>query len=129
MINIPPASFRVTPCGEVDAAALDKLRNSFDTSQLLGLVDRLETSLAEVGGMIALRDDLLKLHTMALALVEGTLPPVTTEESCVWEVARSVLLDLETLNSWIRTAQMMIAPLVDLVPEHRVSELPDREGK
>lgn len=35
MINIPTASFRVTPCGEVDAAALEKLRNSFDTSQLL----------------------------------------------------------------------------------------------
>ncbi|SDP98692.1 Tn3 family transposase post-transcriptional regulator TnpC [Ectopseudomonas guguanensis] len=128
MINIPPASFRVTPCGEVDAAALEKLRNSFDTSQLLGLVDRLDTSLAEMGGMIALRDDLLKLHTMALALVEGTLPPVTTEESCVWEVAESVQLDLETLSSWIRTAQMMIAPLVDLVPKHRVSGLPDREG-
>lgn len=128
MINIPPASFRVTPCGEVDVAALEKLRNSFDTSQLLGLVDRLDTSLAEVGGMIAVRDDLLKLHTMALALVEGTLPPVTTEESCVWEVAESVLLDLEALSSWIHTAQMMIAPLVDLVPEHRVSELPDREG-
>lgn len=128
MINIPPASFRVTPCGEVDIAALDKLRNSFDTSQLLGLVDRLDTSLAEVGGMIAVRDDLLKLHTMAQALVEGILPPVTTEEFCVWEVAESVLLDLETLSSWIRTAQMMIAPLVDLVPEHRVSELPDREG-
>ncbi|WCX10412.1 transposase [Pseudomonas aeruginosa] len=129
MINIPPASFRVTPCGEVDVVALEKLRNSFDTSQLLGLVDRLDTSLAEVGGMIALRDDLLKLHTMALALVEGTLPPVTTEEPCVWEVAESVRLDLETLNSWIRTAQMMIAPLVDLVPEHRVSELPACEGR
>ncbi|WP_165671529.1 Tn3 family transposase post-transcriptional regulator TnpC [Metapseudomonas otitidis] len=128
MINIPPASFRVTPCGEVDAAALEKLRNSFDTSQLLGLVDRLDTSLADLGGMIAIRDELLKLHTMAQALVEGTLPPVTTEESSVWEVAESVLLDLETLSSWIRTAQMIIAPLVDLVPEHRVSELPDREG-
>jgi len=118
MINIPPASFCVTPCGEVDAAALDKLRNSFDTSQLLELVDRLDSSLAEMGGMIALRDDLLKLHTMALALVEGTLPPVTTEESCVWEVAESVQLDLETFSSWIRTAQMMIALLVDLAPEH-----------
>ncbi|HCR1517612.1 TPA: transposase [Pseudomonas aeruginosa] len=128
MINIPPASFRVTPCGEVDAAALETLRNSFDTSQLLGLVDRLDTSLAEVGGMIAVRDNLLKLHTMVQALVEGTLPPVMTEESCVWEVAESVLLDLEMLSSWIRTAQIMIAPLVDLVPEHRVSELPDREG-
>ena len=128
MIKIPPASFHVTPCGEVDAAALEKLRNSFDTSQLLGLAYPLDTSLAELGGMIAIRDELLKLHTMAQALVEGTLPPVTTEESSVWEVAESVLLDLETLSSWVRTAQMMIAPLVDLVPEHRVNELSDREG-
>ncbi|HBP1920399.1 Tn3 family transposase post-transcriptional regulator TnpC [Pseudomonas aeruginosa] len=128
MINIPPASFRATPCGEVDVAALEKLRNSFDTSQLLGLVDRLDTSLSELGGMIAVRDDLLKLHAISLALLEGTLPPVTTEESNVWEVAESVLLDLETLGSWIRTAQMTIAPLVDLMPEHRLRELPDREG-
>jgi hypothetical protein len=128
MIKIPPASFRVTPCGEVDAAALEKLRNSFDTSQLLGLVDRLDTSLAELGGMIAIRDELLKLHTMAQALVEGTLPPVTTEESSAWEVAESALLDLETLSSWIRTAQIMIAPLVDLAPEHGVNDLPDSEG-
>ena len=61
-------------------------------------------------------------------MVEGTLPPLTTEESCVWEVAESVQLDLEMLSSWIRTAQMMIAPLVDLMPEHRLSELPDLEG-
>ncbi|HAR04884.1 MAG TPA: transposase [Pseudomonas sp.] len=127
MINIPPASFRVTPCGEVDVAALEKLRNSFDTSRLLGLIDRLDTSLAEMGGMIAVRDDLVRLHMMAQALVEGTLPPVAAEESNVWEVAESVLLDLETLASWIRTAQMMIAPLVDLMPEQRLCELPERE--
>lgn len=128
MISIPPASFRVTQCGEVDAAALEKLRDSFDTSQLLELVERLDASLADVGGIISLRDDLLKVHAMVQALVEGTLPPLTTEESCVWEVAESVRLDLEMLSSWIRTSQMMIAPLVDLMPEHRLSELPDLEG-
>lgn len=127
MISIPPASFRVTPCGEVDAAALEKLRDSFDTSQLLGLVERLDASLAEMGGMIAVRDDLVRLHMMAQALVEGTLPPVAAEESNVWEVAESVLLDLETLVSWIRTAQMIVAPLVELMPEHRLSSLPHRE--
>jgi len=42
MINIPPASFRLTPYGEVDAVALENLRDSFDTSQLLRLVDRLD---------------------------------------------------------------------------------------
>jgi hypothetical protein len=49
--------------------------------------------------MIALRDDLLWLHTMAQASVKGTLPPVTTEESCVWEVTESVRQDLKTLTS------------------------------
>jgi hypothetical protein len=45
MINVPPASFRLTPYGEVDAVALENLRDSFDTSQLLRLVDRLDVCL------------------------------------------------------------------------------------
>jgi hypothetical protein len=39
MIEIPPASFHITPYGEVDAVALERLREDFDTSQLLRLVD------------------------------------------------------------------------------------------
>lgn len=69
-MHIPPASFRVTPYGEVDAAALDRLRDSFDTSQILLLVDRLDTCLAELGGVVAVRDELLKLHAMTLTLVD-----------------------------------------------------------
>ena len=41
MIDIPPASFRVTPYGEVDATVLEQVRDGFDTSRLLGLVDGL----------------------------------------------------------------------------------------
>ncbi|SEE87437.1 hypothetical protein SAMN04490200_5986 [Pseudomonas proteolytica] len=43
-MHIPPASFRVTPYGDVDAKALDSLRASYDISQLLNLVDRLYAS-------------------------------------------------------------------------------------
>lgn len=32
MIEIPPASFHITPYGEVDAVALERLREDFDTS-------------------------------------------------------------------------------------------------
>ena len=118
MIDIPPASFRVTPYGEVDAVALERLRDRFDTSQLLRLVDQLDACLAEVGGITAMRDELLQLHSMALTLVEGVALTVPTENACIWEVAESVQLDLEALTSWIRNAQMAIAPLGDLAPDH-----------
>lgn len=118
MIDIPPASFRITPYGEVDAAALERLRNDFDATQLLRLVDRLDACLAEMGGITAMRDELLQLHAMALTLVEGIAPTVPTEDACIWSEAESVQLGLEALMSWIRSAQIGIAPLVGLVPDH-----------
>lgn len=116
MINIPPASFRLTPYGEVDAVALENLRDSFDTSQLLRLVDRLDVCLVELGGITSIRDELLRLHAMALTLIDGTVPTVPAENACVWETAESMRLDLESLSLWIRDAQLMTAPLRGLAP-------------
>jgi hypothetical protein len=118
MINIPPASFRVTPYGEVDSVALENLRDGFDTSQLLRLVDRLDTCLAELGGITAMRDELLRLHAMTLTLVEGAVPTVPAENIRIWEVAQSLELDLDALVSWARSAQLLIAPLISLAPNH-----------
>lgn len=118
MIDIPQASFRVTPYGEVDAAALDQLRESFDTSQLLRLVDSLDACLAEMGGVTALRDKLLRLHAMSLTLVDGATLSVPTENACIWAEAASLQLDLEALYRWASGAQLCLDPLVKLVPEH-----------
>lgn len=118
MINILPASFCVTPCGEVSVAALDNLRNSFDTSRLLGLVDGLDACLAEMDGVIALRDELLRLHAMALTLVEGAAPAVSIEGACIRAEAESIQLDLEALAAWISSARACLNPLVNLVPDH-----------
>lgn len=115
---IPPASFRVTPYGEVDAAALDRLRNSFDTSQILLLVDRLDTCLADLGGVVAVRDELLKLHAMALTLVDGAPLTTPTENACIWSEAESLQQDLEALAGWVHSAQAGISPLVNLTPDH-----------
>ena len=84
--------FRVTPYGEVDIAALDRMRAGFDTSQLLRLVEGLDACLSEMGGITALRDELLKLHAMALTIVEGTAPAAPTENACIWAEAESVQL-------------------------------------
>lgn len=118
MTEIPPGSFQVTPYGEVDAAALDRLRENFDTSQLLQLVDRLDACLAELGGVVAVRDELLKLHAMALTLLEGAALTVPTENACIWSEAESLQQDLETLAGWVRSAQAGITPLVNLAPDH-----------
>lgn len=97
--------------------ALENLRDGFDTSQLLRLVDRLDSCLAELGGITAMRDELLNLHAMALTLVEGAVPTVPAENIRIWEVAESLRLDLEALSSWIRDAQLTTAPLRGLAPD------------
>ncbi|EPK5043032.1 Tn3 family transposase post-transcriptional regulator TnpC [Pseudomonas aeruginosa] len=119
MIEIASASFRVTPYGEVDIAALDRMRAGFDTSQLLRLVEGLDACLSEMGGITALRDELLKLHSMALTIVEGTAPAAPTENACIWAEAESVQLGLEALATWIRSAQGFLTPLTSLEPEHQ----------
>lgn len=118
MMEIPPASFRVTPYGEVDAIALERLREHFDPSHLLRLVDRLDACLAELGGIAAFRDELLKLHAMALTLVEGAVLTVPTEHACIWSEAESLQQDLEAFSERVRSAQDGITPLVILAPDH-----------
>ena len=118
MINVPPASFRVTPYGEVDAVALENLRDGFDTPQLLRLVDRLDACSLEMGGTTAIRDELLRLHAMVLTIVEGIALTAPAESACIWAEAESLQMDLEALVSWARAAQLLIAPLIDLAPNH-----------
>jgi len=97
---------------------LENLRDSFDTSQLLRLVDRLDIYLAELGGITAIRDELLTLHAMALTIVKGIALTVPAENACIWAGAESLQMDLEALASWARSAQLIIAPLVNLAPQH-----------
>src|SRR3546814_3171486 len=92
------------------------LRDGFDTSQLLRLVDRLDACSLEMGGTTAIRDELLRLHAMVLTIVEGIALTVPAESACIWAEAESLQTDLEALVSWARTAQLLIAPLISLAP-------------
>ena len=111
MIDTLPPSFRITAYGEVDAAALERFCEHFDTSRLLRVVDHLDRCLEDMGGMVALRDELLRLHAMSMTLVEG-VPPA------VWAEAEALQLDLDSLTTWICSATAVITPLTELAPDY-----------
>ncbi|WP_407074095.1 MULTISPECIES: Tn3 family transposase post-transcriptional regulator TnpC [unclassified Pseudomonas] len=117
-MHIPPASFRVTPYGEVDAKALDSLRVSYDTSQLLNLVDRLDACLAEIGGIGGIRDNFLRLHAMAMTILEDSpLAVAITDVDSIWEQAVVLQEDISTLCSCLQTGSKHLAPLAALAPD------------
>ncbi|NMX53958.1 transposase [Pseudomonas lundensis] len=118
-MHIPPASFRVTPYGDVDAKALDSLRASYDISQLLNLVDRLDACLAEIGGVGCIRDDFLHLHAMAMTILEGSpLAVATADVDSIWEKAIALQGDISALCSCLQTGSKHLAPLVALAPDY-----------
>ncbi|WP_177412486.1 Tn3 family transposase post-transcriptional regulator TnpC [Pseudomonas cavernicola] len=118
-MHIPPASFRVTPYGEVDAQALKALREHYDTASLLGMVDALDKCLARVGGIDRLRDELIRLHAMAHTAINGAPLSVLPETTgSIWENADAILMDLEALNDWIIAVRDTVSPLAGLSPGH-----------
>ena len=118
MIDTLPPSFRITAYGEVDAAALERFCEHFDTSRLLRVVDHLDRCLEDMGGMVALRDELLRLHAMSMMLVEGVPPAAPTENPSIWAEAEALQLDLDSLTTWICSATAVITPLTELAPDY-----------
>ncbi len=119
-MRIPPASFRVTPYGEVDAKALDSLRESYETSQLLNVVDQLDACLAEIGGIGSIRDNLLHLHAMALTVMEGSpLTVVISDVDSIWEEALALQGDISALRSCLQAGAEHLSPLAALAPDYQ----------
>lgn len=119
-MHIPPASFRVTPYGEVDAKALDSLRESYETSQLLNMVDRLDACVAEIGGIASIRDELLRLHAMAMTILEGSpLTVATNDVDSIWEEAMALQEDISVLCCCLQTGSKLLAPLATLAPDYQ----------
>ncbi|MBI6563953.1 transposase [Pseudomonas synxantha] len=116
-MNIPPALFRVTPYGEVDAEALERLRDDYDTTQLLRLVDGLDLLLKEMNNFGGLRDGLLRIHAMAKTVLDGAALSVSvTEVGSIWEEAESLDEDLVELGNWLASVRAQLKPLIELMP-------------
>jgi hypothetical protein len=76
-----------TRYGPVDSAALERLRESFNTRTILDAVDKVDEIWCRIDD---LRDDLLKLHAMAHDLINDAGPDGPPPEYPIWELAEEI---------------------------------------
>lgn len=112
-MDILKPNFAVTPYGDVDAVALQRLQQSFDTSRLLSLNDALGT--LEIG---ELRDELLRLHRMANTVINGAKLCEPGKED-IWEVAEALIDELTQVVETIMDISENLRPLASLRPDHQ----------
>lgn len=103
--------------GMVNAKMLEKLQEEFDTTQILDAVDTIDEIRYRICDPEGMRDDLLRLHGLAHALINGDASNAAEEDGPIWELAD----DLEDqISDWIdklRNLAHLLDQLVLLMPE------------
>jgi len=115
-MDIPKPNFSVTPYGDVDAAKLDQLRQRFDTTSLLELVDRLTPIAERFRADGGLRDDLLRLHRMAHTVINGASMSEPAAED-LWELAAELIDELMQTADACQELAASLQPLAELQPD------------
>lgn len=114
-MEVPKPDFAVTPYGDVDAASLKKLRESFDTASLLELIERLTPIAQRFKSHGGLRDEMLRLHRMAHTVINGANLSEQASED-LWEVAAELVDELRQMASTCQDIASALQPLVNLRP-------------
>lgn len=117
-MDLPDPTFAVTPYGDVDAHQLEVLRETFDTTNLLTLVDGLDRWRARLAPAGGIRDDLLRLHGMAHTVINGASLMQPSDDVDLWEEAEDLANELRELAEGFLLAAEQIQPLADLKPRH-----------
>lgn len=104
------------PHDPANAAALARLRDTFDTTQLLHLVDQWDAGCRELTDPDSLRADLLRLHTMAHAVINGGPLSVASSPFSVGELAVEVSMELDQLITVLADMRRRVQPLEALAP-------------
>jgi phosphate uptake regulator len=111
------AAVTATAYGEVDAAALETLGSSYDTTRILaavGSLDEVRISLYDPEG---LRDDLLRLHSMAHAIVNGASLIVTAQDELIVDQVSDVLDQIDQYVAELLAIREVLHPLETLRPD------------
>ncbi len=104
-----------TAFGSVNANALERLRESFETQQLLDAVDQVD-HVAELVNDSSFRKDLLRLHGMAHTIINDAPKTVSSKEK-IWELAGALALELEDVVEDLQSTLGLLNQLAELAPE------------
>jgi len=119
------AAVTATPYGEVDAAALEGLQSHYDTTRVLDAVDTLDELRTGLNDPEGLRDDLLRLHGMAHALVNGASFAATTRDASIVEQIEDVIDQIDHYVTGLLSIRDALHPLEAL--RHEDMAGPDRD--
>jgi hypothetical protein len=109
--------------GRVDRAALERLREEYDTTRLLRTVDELAGLLREIQGEHGWREQLLALHVMAHTVINDA-GFMGARDYSLPELAQDLVAEMQEavdqIEGWIRR----IGPLEELAPEEAEGDNP-----
>lgn len=111
------AAVTTTPYGEVDAAALETLQSGYDTTRMLDAVDTLDGIRTSLSDPESLRDDLLRLHAMVHALVNGADLVATTQDAPIVEQIEDVVDQIDHYVAELLSIRDVLQPLETLRPD------------
>jgi hypothetical protein len=106
-----------TAVGPVHAKTLEELVENFDTQRILELVDELDELRERICDPDGLRADLLRLHAMAHALVNGAPLTINADDQSIWELADDLEFELMEIADNAKQATSILRPLNRLAPE------------
>ena len=104
-----------TPYGEVRAEGLAELQASFDTRQMLAVVDDLDRFCAQ--WKRELRADLLRLHGMAHTVINGAPLASVRGEDGLSELAFSIADEFRDWQQFLRSTIVQLDQIAGLAPE------------
>lgn len=106
-----------TEYGLVDRAKLEQLQQSYDTNRLLdavGLIDDIRRRICDPEG---LRDELLELHRMAMAVVNENPTGLSATDEPIWSKATDLEFELSDYAAKLAEVAKLIEALSMLAPE------------
>jgi hypothetical protein len=111
------AAVTATPYGEVDASALATLQLGYDTTRLLDAVDTLDDVRTSLHDPEGLREDMLRLHSMAHAIVNGASPTVGSQDDPFVDQVSDVLDQIDHYVAELLSVREVLQPLESLRPD------------
>lgn len=79
----------------------------------VGTIDACRAPLCDPG---CIRNDLLRLHAMAHAVVNDARLTVATDETGIWKMADELVAEFSDVIEVLRAAVVQLEPLTKLVP-------------